>query len=75
MENTKKREKTIYDDSLSGIFFRSGLMMLVMLLIACVAIGAVVLFAGGSDSREGIKLIFFWIWKITNVPCRCMKRH
>lgn len=44
MENTKKREKTIYDDSLSGIFFRSGLMMLVMLLIACVAIGAVVFF-------------------------------
>ncbi|MBS6160258.1 MAG: hypothetical protein KIC52_03250 [Firmicutes bacterium] len=67
MENTKKREKTIYDDSLSGIFFRSGLMMLVMLLIACVAIGAVVLFTGGSDSREGIKLIFFCLLMV--VPC------
>lgn len=53
MENTKKREKTIYDDSLSGIFFHSGLMLFVMLMIACAAIGAVVFLQGALITRKG----------------------
>ena len=67
MENTKKREKTIYDDSLSGIFFHSGLMLFVMLMIACAAIGAVVFFTRRSDYKEGIKLIFFCLLMV--IPC------
>lgn len=67
MENTKKREKTIYDYSLSGIFFHSGLMLFVMLMIACAAIGAVVFFTRRSDYKEGIKLIFFCLLMV--IPC------
>ena len=63
----KKEKKTIYDDSLSGIFFHSGLMLFVMLLIACAAIGAVVFFTRRSDYKEGIKLIFFCLLMV--IPC------
>ncbi len=44
MKSSGKREKTIYDDSLTRIFLWSGFSMFVILLIACIIIGITVLF-------------------------------
>ena len=56
MKSGRNKEKTIYDFSLTGIFFWSGITVFVILLIACIAIGAFVLYYRHSDS-EGIKII------------------
>lgn len=58
MTSSKKREKTIYDASLTRIFLWSGFTMFIILLIACIAIGFLVLFYRRSDP-EGIKIILF----------------
>ena len=58
MQSSGKREKTIYDDSLTRIFLWSGFTMFIILLIVCIIIGATVLFYRRFDS-EGIKIILF----------------
>lgn len=58
MKSSGKREKTIYDDSLTRIFLWSGFTMFMLLLIVCIIIGITVLFYRRSDS-EGIKTILF----------------
>ncbi len=66
MKSGRNKEKTIYDFSLTGIFFWSGITVFVILLIACIAIGAFVLYYRHSDS-EGIKIILFCFAMV--VPC------
>ena len=58
MKSSGKREKIIYDDSLTRIFLWSGFTMFMLLLIVCIIIGITVLFYRRSDS-EGIKIILF----------------
>ncbi len=65
MKNSGKREKTIYDDSLTRIFLWSGFTMFMILLIACIIVGAAVLFYRRSDP-EGIKIILFCL--VLTVP-------
>ena len=45
MKQKAKRIRTIYDDSLPRIFLWSGFTVFVILLIACVIIGAVIFFS------------------------------
>lgn len=66
MKSSGKREKTIYDDSLTRIFLWSGFTMFMVLLIACIIIGITVLFYRRTDS-EGIKIILFCLALV--VPC------
>ena len=65
MKSSGKREKTIYDDSLTRIFLWSGFTMFMILLIACIIVGAAVLFYRRSDP-EGIKIILFCL--VLTVP-------
>lgn len=66
MKSNGKRENTIYDDSLTRIFFWSGFSVFIIMLIACVFIGAAVFFYRRSDS-EGVKIILFCLALV--VPC------
>ncbi|WP_283684724.1 hypothetical protein [Parablautia sp. Marseille-Q6255] len=66
MKSAKRREKTIYDDSLTRIFFWSGFSVFVIMLLACLFIGVLVFFYRGSDP-EGIKIILFCLALV--VPC------
>ena len=54
MKRSGRREKTIYDDSLAGIFLWSGFSVFVIMLLACVIIGVLIFFYRSSDP-EGIK--------------------
>lgn len=66
MKGNKNKEKTIYDRSLSGIFFWSGITVFVIMLIACMFIGGLVFFYRRSDP-EGIKIILFCL--ALTLPC------
>ena len=66
MKSNESRERTIYDASLSGIFFWSGLTVFVILLLACAVIGVTVFFSRRSDP-EGIKIVLFCFALV--VPC------
>ena len=56
MEQKARRTRTIYDDSLPRIFLWSGFTVFVILVIACVIIGAVIFFSN-YNQREGRKII------------------
>lgn len=56
MKQKAKRIRTIYDDSLPRIFLWSGFTVFVILLIACVIIGAVIFFSH-YNLDEGRKII------------------
>lgn len=66
MKGNESRERTIYDASLSGIFFLSGLTVFIILLLACAVIGITVFFSRRSDP-EGIKIVLFCSALV--VPC------
>lgn len=66
MTGSEKREKTLYDASLAGIFFWSGFTMFIILLMACITISFIVLVYRRSDP-EGIKIILFCLALV--VPC------
>ncbi len=65
-KSSEEREKTIYDASMASIFLWSGFSVFIIMLIACVLIGAVVFFYRRSDS-EGVKIILFCLALV--VPC------
>lgn len=60
MGKSKRKEKTIYDDSLARIFALSGFSVFVLLLIAGVVIALIILFYGRMKS-DGIKLLLLWL--------------
>ena len=66
MKSKESRERTVYDASLSGIFFWSGLTVFIILLLACAVIGVTVFFSRRSDP-EGIKIVLFCFALV--VPC------
>lgn len=66
MKRSGRREKTIYDDSLAGIFLWSGFSVFVIMLLACVIIGVLIFFYRSSDP-EGIKILLFCFALV--VPC------
>lgn len=66
MKSKESRERTVYDASLSGIFFWSGLTVFIILLLACAVIGVTVFFSRRSDP-EGIKIVLFalrWLCRV-----------
>ena len=60
MKSNNNKEKTIYDYSLFGIFFWSGITVFVIMLIAGIFIGGFAFFYRHSDSDD-IKIILFWL--------------